>query len=250
LSSASLSRNGSKPDHPPRVDVAGVRREQIVEAAAQIIATRGIQHLSLSAIETETGMSRGQLTYYFKAKEEILLAVFDRTVRQMRDRVHAADAPCGEAGSDGVWGLIQRLLTLVLGESIQSDFNRLQYTFLAQPGPRDEYRNRLATLYEDWRANMSAGLAVILPPARSEATADPRLLASLVQALIHGLVIQLQADPAAFDRTRMLDLCVTVLGGMLSRKPSPPEANNRPSTSASEDYLTRSRSGSEGGADA
>ena len=78
--------HGPKPAPPPRIDVAVVRREQIVEAAAQIIATRGIQHLSLSAIEAVTGMSRGQLTYYFKAKEDIVLAVFERTVRRMATR--------------------------------------------------------------------------------------------------------------------------------------------------------------------
>ena len=213
--------NGSKPDHPPRVDVASVRREQIIEAAAQIIATQGIQHLSLSAIESETGMSRGQLTYYFKAKEEILLAVFDRTVRRMRDRVHGANAPCGPSGTPDVWRLIRQLLTVVLEQPIESDFARLQYTFLAQPGPRDEFRKRLTSLYEEWRSNMAAGISRLNPPPY----VDPRLLASLVQAMIHGLVMQLQADPAAFDRTGMLALCVRVLGDVLSCNPAPQITN-------------------------
>jgi AcrR family transcriptional regulator len=203
--------NGSKPDHPPRIDVAGVRREQIIEAAAHIIATRGIQHLSLSAIEAGTGMSRGQLTYYFKAKEDIVLAVFDRTVRRMRDRVHGGAVPCGQTGTMDVWRLIQQLLTLILKQPIETDFARLQYTFLAQPGPRDDFRNRLASLYEEWRSNMAGGIAGLNPPP----AVDPRLLASLIQATIHGLVMQLQADPAAFDRTGMLDLCLDVLGGVL-----------------------------------
>ncbi len=62
----------------PRVDVGRIRREQIVEAAVAIIAEQGIQNLSLSEIEKRAGMSRGQLTYYFPSKEDILLAVFDR----------------------------------------------------------------------------------------------------------------------------------------------------------------------------
>ena len=56
------------------------------DEAAGVIAEQGIQNLSLSEIESRTGMSRGQLTYYFKAKEDILLAVFDRMVRRMRER--------------------------------------------------------------------------------------------------------------------------------------------------------------------
>ena len=63
-----------------RINIAGIRREQIIEAAVSVITERGLQNLSLSEIEKKAGMSRGQLTYYFPAKEDILLAVFDRLV--------------------------------------------------------------------------------------------------------------------------------------------------------------------------
>src|ERR1700746_2489073 len=64
----------------PRIDIGSIRREQIVDAAVAVIAEQGLQNLSLSEIEKKVGMSRGQLTYYYKAKEDILLAVFDRLV--------------------------------------------------------------------------------------------------------------------------------------------------------------------------
>src|SRR5262245_27031982 len=68
-----------------RVDaeVARRRREQVLEAAEAIIATEGLPRLSLGQIEKRTGMSRGQLTYYFPTKEAILLAVFDRMLARM-----------------------------------------------------------------------------------------------------------------------------------------------------------------------
>src|SRR3954453_24101597 len=71
----------------PRIDVARIRREQIVEAAVAVIAERGLHNLSLSEIEKRAGMSRGQLTYYFPTKEEILLAVFDRLLQLMYQRL-------------------------------------------------------------------------------------------------------------------------------------------------------------------
>src|SRR5438270_1638518 len=73
----------------PRIDVGSIRREQIVQAAASIITERGLQNLSLSEIEKKAGMSRGQLTYYFPAKEDILLAVFDRLIEMMHERHRA-----------------------------------------------------------------------------------------------------------------------------------------------------------------
>src|SRR5437016_1230671 len=66
-----------------RIDIGSIRREQIVDAASAVIAEQGIQNLSLSEIEKKVGMSRGQLMYYFKTKEDILLAVFDRTLHMM-----------------------------------------------------------------------------------------------------------------------------------------------------------------------
>ena len=71
---------------PGRIGIGVLRREQIVDAAVAVIAEQGLQNLSLSEIEKKVGMSRGQLTYYFRAKEEILLAVFDRLVRLMHEQ--------------------------------------------------------------------------------------------------------------------------------------------------------------------
>jgi AcrR family transcriptional regulator len=222
----SAKRNG-KPPAPPRVDIAGIRREQIVEAAASIIATQGIQNLSLSEIEAHTGMSRGQLTYYFKTKEDILLAVFDRMVRRMREGYQSADDPCRHLPANpDVWLLIQGILAMSMGRWVQSDFAQLQYTFLAQTGHREDFRERLASLYEEWRSHMAQDVARLSPPP----AADPRAVASLVQAIIHGLVMQLQADPQAFDRTAMYELCLDVLGRLLNRRPAGGRRQRRPLT--------------------
>jgi AcrR family transcriptional regulator len=194
----------------PRVDVGRIRREQIVEAAAAIIAEEGLQNLSLSAIEERAGMSRGQLTYYFPAKEDILLAVFDRLLHMMHERVRASgDAPCQAGGSP--WERLEHLLTfLIVQPPAWPEFHALQYTFLSQMGHRDDFRQRLASLYEEWRSHMAADLAPELE--RSGAGVSARTLASFIQALLHGLAMQRAADPDAYDRHEMLALCLQMLG--------------------------------------
>src|SRR5438874_8566947 len=72
---------------PARIDIASIRKEQIVEAAVAVITEQGLPNLSLSEIETKAGMKRGQLTYYFKHKEDILLAVFDHVLQLMYQRL-------------------------------------------------------------------------------------------------------------------------------------------------------------------
>src|SRR5437773_4601871 len=98
---------------PTRIDIGSIRREQIVEAAVTVIAEQGLQNLSLSEIETRAGMSRGQLTYYFPTKEDILLAVFDRLLLLTYQRIGTppGQAPDQASGWDWVCHLMERLLT-------------------------------------------------------------------------------------------------------------------------------------------
>jgi AcrR family transcriptional regulator len=200
-----------------RIDIAGIRREQIIEAAMAVIAEQGLQNLSLSEIEKKAGMSRGQLTYYFPAKEDILLAVFDRLLELMRARAQAnvdgEDGGCNLEGPHG-WERVELLLRfLILRPPAVREFHSLQYTFLAQISHRPDFRQRLADLYEEWRTHMTADLAREMP-----ANSSPRALATLIQAILHGLAMQRNADPDAFDGEEMLDLCLEVLGSYLHKR--------------------------------
>src|SRR5437763_1601824 len=137
-----------------RIDVARIRREQIVEAAVAVIAEQGLQNLSLSEIEKKAGMSRGQLTYYFPTKDDILLAVFDRVVLRMYERIGRPDGKQDDPDSGWAW-VVHLLEALLLEPPVSPEFGCLQYTFLAQLGHRDDFRQRLSKLYGEWRSNMA-----------------------------------------------------------------------------------------------
>jgi AcrR family transcriptional regulator len=213
-----------------RVDVGSIRREQIVEAAVAVITEKGLQNLSLSEIEKKAGMSRGQLTYYFPAKEDILLAVFDRLLQLGYQRIGTPEGAL-EGDASG-WDWAKHLLEKIVGQApVNPQFGVLQYTFLSQIGHREDFRRRLATLYEEWRSHMAAGLALDLAHHPETRHISARALASVVQALLHGLSMQLAADPLAFDRHEVLTLCVDMLRSYMKnspqiRKPRKSAANN------------------------
>jgi AcrR family transcriptional regulator len=209
-----------------RVDVAGLRRTQIVEAAVAVITEQGLQNLSLSEIEKKTGMKRGQLTYYFHTKEEILLAVFDHLVMLIHTRIGTPQGkPYYHEDVQSGWSWIQHLLsTLIAQPPVSPEFSCLQYTFLSQIAHRADYRERLALLYEMWRNSMAQGLEADQLREPRLRTMPPRLMASLVQAILHGLSTQLAADPEAFDREEMVALCLDMLAEFLGRVP--PARNN------------------------
>jgi AcrR family transcriptional regulator len=203
-----------------RIDIGSIRREQIIDAAAAVIAEQGIQNLSLSEIEQKAGMSRGQLTYYFPAKEDILVAVFDRHIRMMMEQ--AATGAGGSAAFQKLphgWDRIAGFLTWFLRNPPDvPEFHALQYTFLSQIGHREDFRERLANLYEDWRARMAEDLAPDLARTNGARRASARTLATLVQAILHGLSMQRAADPDAYDKDEMLNLCLDLLGLYLKRR--------------------------------
>jgi AcrR family transcriptional regulator len=217
-----------------RVDVGSIRREQIVEAAVAVIAEQGIQNLSLSEIEKRAEMSRGQLTYYFKTKEDILLAVFDRLLQMLKDRARAGEGPAGRCLTDlSGWERVKQFLSVMLLTPPNApEFHALQYTFLSQIAHRDDFRQRLANLYGEWRLHMASDFEQEFAQQMQPPKTSPRTLAALLQAIFHGLAIQRAADPDAFDRQEMLDLCLHLLGGLLRPDPTPSSNGTPPASVA------------------
>jgi len=230
-----------------RIDIGSIRREQIVEAAVTVIAEQGLQNLSLSEIEKKAGMSRGQLTYYFPAQEDILVAVFDRLLQLSYQRIGTpAGAVCGEASG---WDWVQHLLEKLVGQPpLNPQFGILQYAFLSQIGHREDFRHRLATLYEEWRSQMAAGLKADLAGSHDTQRISPRALATVIQALLHGLGMQAAADPHAFDRQEVLTLCLDMLNLYMkiprrTRKPRKSAANNLKALNGARNGRQRPRTG-------
>lgn len=203
-------------------EVALARREQILDAAETIVAGSGIQELSLKKIEDLAGMSRGQLTYYFPTKELILLALYDRMLRRMIREAMAAGGPKPMTGR--AWECVQFGLKKHLDPTWPPPSGRdlfsLLFTFLAQMGHRDDYRARLSQWYTEWRSFIAADVAGSVPEPRA---VSPRVTAALIQALFHGLDVQLMMDPDAFDRAEMFAACMQLLGPLFGRPATSPD---------------------------
>lgn len=68
-----------------RENVSINRREQILEIAAQLFQ-KGFRATSLDDVAAEMGVTRPALYYYFRSKEELLAAIYDRGVGVLIDR--------------------------------------------------------------------------------------------------------------------------------------------------------------------
>jgi len=210
---------------PPRRNIASIRREQIVDAALAVIAEQGIQNLSLSEIESKVEMSRGQLMYYFRTKEDILLAVFDRILQLMCAR---HEEPDNHPFAGLSWlEVIRYLLGVVMKQPPDEPaFPALQYTFLSQLSNRADFRERLAGLYEHWRSQGAEHLAQDLRARPGAREVSPRAVSTLVQAMLHGLAMQTAADPDAVNAEEIIALTLDMLASYLWQADPPRKATN------------------------
>jgi AcrR family transcriptional regulator len=61
----------------PRPDVSEERRIKIIESATIVFARQGFANTRMDDVADEAGLSKGLLYWYFKSKEEIIIAIAD-----------------------------------------------------------------------------------------------------------------------------------------------------------------------------
>lgn len=62
----------------PRPDVSEVRKNQILDAATDVFIREGLHKARVDDIAAEAGLSKGALYWYFKSKDEIVIAILDK----------------------------------------------------------------------------------------------------------------------------------------------------------------------------
>lgn len=61
----------------PRPDVSEERRNQIIDSATRVFVRQGFGNTRMDDVASEAGLSKGLLYWYFKSKDEIIIAIAD-----------------------------------------------------------------------------------------------------------------------------------------------------------------------------
>lgn len=102
-----MSQAIEKPRRLPSQPRARQTYEAILDAAAQILRTRGENCLTTNHIAERAGVSVGTLYQYFKNKDMILLRLSDREVLRLRERIGDV---LGDAGAEPLETSTRRLV--------------------------------------------------------------------------------------------------------------------------------------------
>jgi AcrR family transcriptional regulator len=91
---------------------SGVVKPQIVEAARQLFAQRGVSATSLQTIADAIGVTKAAVYHHFKTKEEIIFAVAEEPLRRLEAAVDAAEAE--DRTGDSLYVLLVQLVDLAV----------------------------------------------------------------------------------------------------------------------------------------
>jgi AcrR family transcriptional regulator len=178
----------------PRPQIDHVRRPQLLEAAAGVIAERGIASTRIADIAERAGTSSPAILYWFESKDELLAEALtveeERFYRQLTDRMEELESPRDK-------------LRLML-ESSAEEYDWTLWMELWTRALRD--RSTLAArrrLDDRWRAQIAE---VIRQGQRAGefGEADPEEVAVVLASLIDGLAVQVTLGDPGVSPERML----------------------------------------------
>ncbi len=162
------------------------RRQLVTEVAAEIVAARGVEALTVRGVAAATGFSTAVVSHYFADKRDLLRSTFRAASNRSSVRFEAA----ATAEQRSVVSCLESLLPL--DANSRRDwrlFVAFWGTAASDPELADEQRDRVRSA----RTRIEKVVAEQLPAGQSEARirTDARSLLTLVQ----GIATQAVFDP-------------------------------------------------------
>ena len=189
----------------PRRKLSDARRRQILKAAVQVIAEKGLCDTGIKDVADQAGTSPALVIYYFGKKDVLLAEALSFADERFYAQTAGAVAEMASARD--------RLVELVrcscsVGEA-EDDFDEwvLWLDLWARAAHKPDVARDRQAMDQRWRTTI--GEIVRQGQATGEfATIDPGAFALRLGALIDGLAIQVVLEDPEVTRERMFDLCM------------------------------------------
>jgi AcrR family transcriptional regulator len=189
----------------PRPQIDHLRKPQLLEAAAGVIAERGIASTRIADVAERAGTSAPAVLYWFKSKDDLLAEALtieeERFYRSLTERMSALERPRDrmrlmlEASAEEYdWTLWIELWTRAL---------RDQATRVARRRLDDRWRGQIASVILDGQRAGEFG------------DADPEDVAVVLASLIDGLAVQVTLGDPSVSKQTMLGQAVDIAERLL-----------------------------------
>jgi AcrR family transcriptional regulator len=165
----------------PRPSIDHIRRPQILAAAAEVIAERGVAATRIADVAERSGVSPPAVLYWFDSKEQLLAEALtaddDRFYEELSGRLAEAETPA------------ERMVVLIETTAADNDFALWMelWTWALRDADLRAARERFDSR---WRATIEAVIADGVAAGEFGDSVDPAQAALAIAALIDGLTVQ------------------------------------------------------------
>jgi AcrR family transcriptional regulator len=189
-------RRAGRPRLRPASNAGVPPREEILDAAAGLFVSQGLAATTTRQIAERVGIRQASLYYHFSGKDEILLELLTQSVRPSLRAAATLESRCRDDPAAGLYALAltdvrtlsrapHNIATLYLMPEVQGQ------EFASFRAERSQLQAAYGRLGHAAAGQAAAGQAAARAPGRSLPGQAPAAAASLDEALIAALVMQL-----------------------------------------------------------
>ena len=171
-------------------------REDILDAAGRLMAARGFDGTSISALAKESGLPASSIYWHFGSKEGVLMAVMERGAEEFAKLTSIENLPSAGSRAEKLAWVFQRAARII---EESPEFLRLQ-TVLLLSAPAGGANEVVLRLRQQQRDGLRDALALCFSEPGSEPaiqTADR--LVDFAGAAFEGTFLAAQGGSAAYS---------------------------------------------------
>ncbi|TXH38525.1 MAG: transcriptional regulator BetI [Rhodospirillaceae bacterium] len=179
-----------------RASIESIRRQELIKAAYETFRQYGFRGLTMARIGKQAGMSHGIINYYYKSKDDLLIAMVRYAngliMKDVTRRLNEADTP------------LARLDAIIEGNFPVDLYDRATasaWVSFYSAVPEHPQFDRLQRLfYRRLRSNLLDCLASLTTPAEAD------LLVKGISVMIDGMWMRCAIDKEGLDRSEAVGL--------------------------------------------
>lgn len=190
------------------------RRDQIVEAAAQVFAQKGYSGAVVADIAIQANIGKGTVYEYFNSKEDLFFAVFEWFQKKTENAAAVGISALGGGAADRL---------KVLNDSLMGQWDEIKDAFVlvmefwaasSSTQMRQRFKGAFKQLYDDYRHIVSALIREGINSGEFRPDVKPEPVAAALVGTWDALFLQAWFDDSFDPAATANDFLDTVLRGL------------------------------------
>ena len=171
----------------PLPEAPSAKQEEVLRVAYRLMATKGMHRMTLQDVADAAGMSKANVVYHYKTKEDLVLTAMQWVLQRVAARV--VDATESAVGRD------EKIRAMIDAIFLDPQRNRNFYIVYAELIAHSSRNGRFAEVNGWFREIVTGQYAAVIGSANGRSKKGAAQSAMVVRALIDGLFLQWLEEP-------------------------------------------------------